>query len=309
MRRAQPEIHTMLLRNPNILATAKACLGFRESVKILSFGCSMGDELASIKLLFPTAQVYGCDIDEAALATAERSVGGLAEIFLSTEEAIRARGPFDLVCAFSCLCMHPPPRGPFAEAFPYARFEEMTALLGDVVAPGGVLALYNTSYLFQHTPSFADFTAVRSDVICRNGFINLYDKAGEILVEYAISPSGVSVRAIRDSAGLTDYDLVDCVFAKTGGGGEAINLRLHDPEALSRHGYEPAFAWTRSELDAFPPEERGRFIDMRRRYRAYVAPDGDVVYAYDVLRDSIEGRGELLLATYGPLTAQMGDKF
>jgi hypothetical protein len=304
VQRAQTAIHTMLLRHPGVLATARAWLGDRADLRILSFGCSLGDELASIRLLFPAAKVFGCDVDAEVLALAQGSVGALAEIFPASEAAIRARGPFDLVCAFSCLCVHPPPPGRFADAFPHSRFEDLIGLLAEVIAPGGALALYNAAYLFQRTAPFGGFTPVRSDVICRSGFTNLYDNSGAVMLQFGTSPAGVSVRGLRAAAGLTDQEIVDCVFARAGGG-EPIRLRLHDPE--TRRGYEEAFAWTRSELDGFPAAERARWIDMRRNYRAYLGPYGDVVREYDVVRGSIAGPGELLLATYGPFGPQIGD--
>src|ERR1700677_3472196 len=130
--RIQPQTHTMLLRHPNILATAKAWLastGRNEGdLKLLSFGCSIGDELASLRLAFPKARVLGCDLDALALATAKQTVGELAEVFLASEAALRARAPFDLICALSSLCVHPPPNQPFVKVFPFERFAAVAGM-------------------------------------------------------------------------------------------------------------------------------------------------------------------------------------
>ncbi len=316
MERVQPHPHTLLLRNPGVMATARACLAARgageggEGLKLLSFGCSLGDELASLKLMFPAARVYGCDIDETSLAVARRSVGALAELFAASPEAIAARGPFDLICAFSCLCVHPPPPGPFAEALPFARFEALAAMLAEALTPGGCLALYNASYRFQRTAAHRGFRPVRSDAVCRSGFVNLYDEDGRLKLEYGTSPSGVSVRGVRDAADLDEFDIVDCVFARDEAvGGAPIPISLYDPAPLIAGGYVPTFTWTRSELDGFPDAERSRWIDMRRAYRAWASPrGGEILYEYEVSRARLDGAGDLRLAIYGPGGVQLGDK-
>ena len=147
-------------------------------------------------------------------------------------------------------------------------------------------------------------------MICRNGFVNIHDEAGEIIVEFGTSPTGTSVRGVRKSGAISDYELVDSLFALTGRpAGSLIALKLHDTGWAARAGYSLAFSWSRSELDGFPVKDRGRFMDMRRDFRVYVDSGGqDTLYDYDVSRMSLDGGAELKLATYGPLSVQISDR-
>ena len=71
-------------------------------LKVLSFGCSTGSELSSLRCYFPEAILYGCDVNAAALHSAvDALLMDEAVIFESTLENIRSHGPFDIILAMS----------------------------------------------------------------------------------------------------------------------------------------------------------------------------------------------------------------
>lgn len=260
--------------------------------------------------MFPDAEVFGCDINERILEIARRSTQLFAEVFYGSEDEIKRRAPFDFICAMSSLCIHPPPQN-FAEVFPFERFERIVKMFATVLKDGGALALYNSAYLLRSTRTHVSFTPVRSDMIFSNGFVNLYDESSKVLLEYGVSPTGQNVRGIRDADRLDDYDLVDCVWAKTPYTGDPIVINFRRPDALATAGYKLAFGWERSELDGFDEAARARFIDTRRAYRCFVrrgpnATVQDVVYEFDVYRNRLHHPGTLVLATCGPLRPMSG---
>jgi len=50
-----------------------------QELKILSFGCSSGEELSLLKKKFPNAKIYGCDIDIYSLSRAHHRLQGFGE--------------------------------------------------------------------------------------------------------------------------------------------------------------------------------------------------------------------------------------
>ena len=149
MRRAQNHIHTHLFRRTDVLRTAQAQLGRPpdRKLKILSFGCSTGEEIVTLRSVFgDTAALYGCEIEPVSLQEAIETTGHLATIFKSDRAAIRDHGPFDLINCASVLCLNPPTD--MQKLFPPEEFDELLTVLDSALRPGGLIALTNASYRF-----------------------------------------------------------------------------------------------------------------------------------------------------------------
>jgi hypothetical protein len=58
----QPYTHTLPDRYPWLLKFARANLGDIASPRILSFGCSRGDEIFTLRQYFPHADIKGIDV-------------------------------------------------------------------------------------------------------------------------------------------------------------------------------------------------------------------------------------------------------
>lgn len=249
MRRVQVNILTHIFRETDVLRAARTLLRDREHLNILSFGCSVGDELATLRAMFPRARVQGCDINTEVLEIANATMGHLAEIFLSSEAEIRAHGPFDLVCAFSSLCVNPlPDPAVMAARFPFSQFEEMIGLLAEVLKPGGLLALKNTSYLFHETSSFEDFDTCRVETVYQIGYVPVLRKDQSVALR-SVNTVSWPVQRQENVTGISDWNLVDSLFRKrlTKGPMEIINV-----PALAVPVSESAFEiarWSRSNLD------------------------------------------------------------
>lgn len=252
-------------------------------------------------MVFPDAQLFGCDVNETALKSAMRTYGHVAKFFYSSETNIINNGPYDLICALSSLCRHPPPAN-INDVFRFEDFESIIKLLVANIRPDGALALYNASYLLQWTQSADEFVPLRSDVICRNGFVSLYDESGRVLLESVVSPAGLATRRLHDAQRLKDFDIVDSVFVKRSNAAGPIYVTLYDP--CSRGANHKMIAlWERSELDAFEEAQRNGIIDMRRRYTVFQnSDDRETLYEITVSRPKLHGGGHLHLATYGPLS-------
>lgn len=268
---------------------------------MLSFGCSIGDELATLKTLFPSARVHGCDADPLALEVAERTVGHLAAVFRSdADEAVR-RGPFHLICAFSSLCINPA-KPNLSDRFPFGQFADIIALFADALVPDGILALFNTNYLLAHTPSGSLFDVLRPDTVHRNGWVDVHTPEGQRFLRAQPTPASYA-QVVEADAGLQDeWDLIDCLYirrpAHASGARRVVPVEFYDPHddlALTK-----VAEWVRSDLDSLPRERRDGYIDIRRVFRLFREQESARPWVeQEVWRGSIHGGGPIPTGTLG----------
>lgn len=164
--RAQTRYSTKLDRYPRIFAEvarhARELAG-GGGVRVLSFGCSRGDECASLADLYftqPDDFVCGIDINARAVARARlRNRRANIRYLASKEKEAATIGEFHAIFAMSVLCLHDRD-GDLAQSFPFSSFCEIVAELDRKLAPGGVLAIFNASYRFADTPTARGYVTV-----------------------------------------------------------------------------------------------------------------------------------------------------
>jgi lipopolysaccharide biosynthesis glycosyltransferase len=110
---------------------------------ILSFGCSTGEELFSIREVYKDAIIYGVDIRTSAVETARALTVNDSHIHVISHDQC-AKLKFDLIFAISVLC-----RWPEVEDTPYSfdMFRSVTSELAlSLVSKTGILVVYNSAY-------------------------------------------------------------------------------------------------------------------------------------------------------------------
>jgi Methyltransferase domain len=300
MRRAQNQIHTHMFRRTDVLRTARAqLLEKSDKLKILSFGCSLGDELVTLRYIFPDADILGCEIDPMALEIAQKTVGHLATVFESDASSILERGPFDLIVCSAVLCLNPPKK--IRAKFPSARFDELLALLDAALSPSGLLCITNASYRFQNAPVFSSYDPIRSDIVSSTGFVDVFTHEGESFLEKISLPSQYAYRRGPGFSLTDDEEMADCIFRKREAGeAPAVGtLRL----APVPERFEPEFEFKRSNLETLDASSREDAIEVVRHYKfGRDAADGTRGYVIQVSWGSLAGSGEhVRLPTWNPL--------
>ena len=161
--RFQPYNHTLPDRYPWLFEFARDALADIPAPRLLSFGCSRGDEVLALRRYFPNASIKGIDIDPANIATCRARAEG--EVGLEFERAASAGSEFadhyDAVFCLAVLCHGDLTVTSAQRSDPLLRFddfERVVAGLARCLKPGGLLLLHTTSFRFCDTSTATGFT-------------------------------------------------------------------------------------------------------------------------------------------------------
>ena len=181
---ANSQIHTELFRYPLVFGYAYYlhAMGFLPRVpRILSFGCSTGEELLSLRHYFPTAHLLGCDVHLDAMHLARQATASdpRTTVFESTASNLHRHGPFDAIFANSVLCVNTPNAATVRRDLPFSRFEDLLCEVAGHLAPEGVMFIVNPSYQPDHSQEFRRIARpVRSHFVPM-GYVPRYTRDGE----------------------------------------------------------------------------------------------------------------------------------
>lgn len=167
-------------RYPELFEEAVHAVEFygKTHVKILSFGCSTGEECFSLKQYFPQSTILGVDINHHNLKTAIRKNTFPDINFLySAPEIIQTNGKYDLIFCLSVLCRWEDSKyvTNCEDLYPFCKFEATVAMLANQLVLGGLLIIYNSNFRFEDTVCFRDFEIIPTPSVLDSGFVNKFD--------------------------------------------------------------------------------------------------------------------------------------
>lgn len=152
-----------------------------QKISILSFGCSTGEECFSLRRYFNNALIIGTDINKSNLAKAEKNNADENIRFIfSTPENIIRQVPYEIIFCLSVLCRWEDTR--YVEncsaLYPFEKFESTVAMLSNLLAPGGLLVIYNSNFAFEDTTVYkADqYSIIRTPSVPDSGFVYKFNK-------------------------------------------------------------------------------------------------------------------------------------
>ena len=163
-------------------AKASGARASGEGLKLLSFGCSTGEEAFSLRSYFPAAEIVGVDISEWNLKKARdhnkgRRSDPRIRFLFSDDETLEKEGPFDAVFAMAVLLriahrMEPAPSS--EDVYPLEKFDEQVRQLDAALEVGGLLVIYHANYHLRDTSIYQRYRVLE----CEYGERDLVPKYG-----------------------------------------------------------------------------------------------------------------------------------
>lgn len=151
-------------RYPGIFEFLQGALGADSDVRLLSFGCSTGEEVRSLARRFPNATIKGLDISPERIAQCRMvCVEDRTTFEVADTTAAEAGAHYDAVFA---MAVFRDPRLGRRKADDrriraFAKFEEVVGDLSRTVKPGGYLVMRHANFHFADTAASKDYDMVQ----------------------------------------------------------------------------------------------------------------------------------------------------
>jgi 2-polyprenyl-3-methyl-5-hydroxy-6-metoxy-1,4-benzoquinol methylase len=163
----QPYDHTLPNRYPWLFEFARTCLGNARDLRIMSFGCSRGDEVFALRHYFPAATIKGIDIDPRnivrCLARARREKSAEMTFAAAANTEAEQAESFDAIFCLAVLCHGDLATSGARRCDPLLRFDDFDRMVADFarcLKPGGLLVLHTTNFRFCDTSASEEFNTV-----------------------------------------------------------------------------------------------------------------------------------------------------
>ena len=139
-------------RYPKLFGAARVLLADSPTLRILSFGCSSGEEVLTLRRYFPAARIIGAEINRHLLRACRRLPTDKAIKFIpSSEHSLRAQGPYDAIFCMAVLTRRPHliQQGlvhDISRIYPFGTFAREIRNLTSLLNAGGLLVVEHTLY-------------------------------------------------------------------------------------------------------------------------------------------------------------------
>ena len=165
--RFQTYNHTLPDRYPWLFSFAAAQLAQHQNLHLLSFGCSLGDEVFALRSYFPDATLRGIDVDPGNIAacTKRARTRQLVNATFTTAASTREEptSGYDAIFCLAVLCLGDLTVSRRERCDPDLRFEDFDAVVTDFsrcLKPGGYLWLHTANFRFGDTTVSRQFDVV-----------------------------------------------------------------------------------------------------------------------------------------------------
>lgn len=145
---------TAIDRYPLAFSTAQKLIETKCS-RILSFGCSTGEEVVTLRRYFPQAEIIGAEINKRRLKTCRHEITEPNVTFInSTKKNIRRFGPYTAIFAMAVLQRTPhlvQNEGitDISSIYNFAQFNSQLREFDRNLEIGGLIIIQNTQYRFK----------------------------------------------------------------------------------------------------------------------------------------------------------------
>lgn len=146
--------------------------------KVLSFGCSVGDEIQTLKdLYFKSGVIDGVDINSDCVKQCKERFGDENKIY-SYEEFVESSRKYDVIFAMSVFCKWEDTElvNDCSGIYSFSMFDNGVRLLYDRLKEGGLLVVYNANFCMFESSSYTAFEPITHYTIPDSGFVHKFNK-------------------------------------------------------------------------------------------------------------------------------------
>jgi SAM-dependent methyltransferase len=141
--------------------------------RILSFGCSTGEELEAIRRRFLSAEIVGAEINPRARRIAGRRSNGDARTRVIQPKLID--GTFDVIFALAVFQREPhkieeTETNDISSHYPFDRFDAAVADLVQRLRPGGLLCVSNSQYRVEDSSAYRELMPMKRSPAANGSF-------------------------------------------------------------------------------------------------------------------------------------------
>lgn len=166
----QPYGTTQEDRYPELFQSIRQVLADIPQTRLLSFGCSTGEEVFSLARYFLQAHIRGVDIDAGRIAQCQarwRREGREPRLSFACagDVALEPSASYDLVMAMAVFRHGALGESP-ADCSAWIRFDDFDRVLGDlarILKPGGLLVIRHANFRFGDTRVAGMFECMRGE--------------------------------------------------------------------------------------------------------------------------------------------------
>ncbi|MFA5966072.1 MAG: methyltransferase domain-containing protein [Sphingomonas sp.] len=163
----QPTGHTKLDRHPALFSFARESVGDGPDRQLLSFGCSTGEEVFSLRRYFAESRITGIDISPRRIRECRRRarrLGADPALRFAVASSAEKFAPQSIDAIFANSVLRhgdlalAPPRCDHRISF--ADFERIVSGLAHCIKPGGLLVLRYANFRFADTAAASNFAPI-----------------------------------------------------------------------------------------------------------------------------------------------------
>jgi SAM-dependent methyltransferase len=200
--RWQAYCHTLPDRYPWLFEFARANIEDSPGTRILSFGCSSGEEVFTLRKYFPAAAIKGIDIERhnisrcEARARVENATAMTFSVAANTQSEPAAC--YDAIFCVAVLCLGDLTVSGEQCSEPYLYFRDFERMVTDFarcLRPGGILFLLTTNFRFCDTAVSQDFDLVLEADLAQLAPDVLFDSNNRLLPGARYRPAGFRKRS------------------------------------------------------------------------------------------------------------------
>jgi SAM-dependent methyltransferase len=209
--RFQAYDHTLPDRYPWLFEFARSRVADGAATRLLSFGCSRGDEVFSLRKYFPAAAIKGIDIDPQNIARCMARLPSSESPAISFAAAATTKdemsASYDAVFCLAVLCLGDLTNSGVQCCNPHLYFEDFDRMVADFarcLRPGGILVLHTTNFRFCDSSVAAEFDVVLEADPAQLAPDVLFDRDNKLMKGVRYHP--VAFRKRNPGAAPTDND-------------------------------------------------------------------------------------------------------